>query len=252
MGSSEKVEAIAIIPARIRSKRFPKKVLAKIGNKSMLEIVYRKAYLSKFVKEVYVATADKEIIEEVKKFGGKYLKTSPHHQSGTSRISEVANSLKSNIIINVQADEPLLNPKLLDSLIILMKKNPKIFVVTPISKINSRKELLDPNVVKVVIDNEDFVLYFSRSVIPFKKNSYNISYYKHIGIYGFRKKFISNYSSLKPSYLEKAESLEQLRILSNGYKIKALKTNYKMLGVDTLKDLENVRKIISNIKRRQI
>lgn len=235
------MEAVVIIPARLSSKRLPAKVLAKIGRKTMLEHVYLRAQKAKYVKKVYVATADDEIIKEVKSFGGNYIRTSCAHSSGTSRVAEACRNIKANIIINLQADEPLLKPLLLDRLIELLEKERKIVLATAIAKIRQRQELNDPNVVKVVLDNAGYIIYFSRSPIPYQGNCY----YKHLGIYAFRKKFLLQFPYLKPSYLERLEKLEQLRILANGYKIKALETKFQMIGVDTPEDLEKVRRILS-------
>lgn len=234
------MEVTAIIPARLSSTRFPGKVLYKIGGKTILQHVYERVSLSKRVDDVFIATAEDEIIEEVKSFNGKFIRTTNAHPSGTSRVAEAVSNLSSDIILNVQADEPLISPSLLDQLVeeAFMED---IQIVTPVKKIERKDEIGDPNVVKVVFDKELNALYFSRHPIPYDGEEF----YKHIGVYCFKREVLLAYPKLTPSPLEEFEKLEQLRFLWNGYKIKVLITQYESFGVDTPQDLEKIRKFLN-------
>jgi 3-deoxy-manno-octulosonate cytidylyltransferase (CMP-KDO synthetase) len=249
----------AIIPARYNSTRFPGKPLALILGKTMIRHVYERVQRSKYVNEVIVATDDERILSEVESFGGKARMTSPHHPSGTDRVAEVARELPFEIIVNVQGDEPLIDPQIVDLAIETIINNPYIPVVTLKTEISEPWELTDPNVVKVVTDKSDFALYFSRSPIPFIRDSWSEPlkidsiknkgpFFKHIGLYVYRRDFLILFSSMKPSTLEILERLEQLRILENGYKIKVVKTDFNSIGVDTPEDLRRVELLMRGSK----
>lgn len=245
----------AIIPARYGSTRFPGKPLAVILGKSMIRHVYERVERSNYVDEVIVATDDERIFWEVKSFGGKARMTSHHHPSGTDRIAEVARDLPSRIIVNVQGDEPLVHPEMIDLAIEPLLRHPDIPVATLKTKISETQELMDPNVVKVVTDRSDFALYFSRLPIPFIRDYWNDHmkmeslegmghFFKHIGLYVFRREFLLLFSSMEPSTLERLEGLEQLRILENGYRIKVVRTEHTSIGVDTQEDIPRVERIM--------
>ena len=241
-----------VIPARYASTRFPGKPLMLIKGKTMIERVYRQAQKSEFIDRVIVATDDKKIFECVKSFGGEVKMTSVKHQSGTDRIYEVAKNINADIVINIQGDEPFIDPLNIDKAIEPLISDKKINVSTLAIRIKNFTELQDHNKVKVVIDKNNNALYFSRNFIPYdmknnpeqkfdlKKNAY----YKHIGLYVYRKKYLEEFVKLKKSSLEKAENLEQLRILESGEKIKVVITKKESPAVDTPDDLKNIIALI--------
>lgn len=246
----------AIIPARFFSTRFPGKPLVPIFGKSMIQHVYERVQRAKYVDEVLVATDDHRIIDEVESFGGKARMTSSDHQSGTDRIAEVAMDCDSQIVVNVQGDEPLVLPEVIDMAIEPLLKDPQIKVSTLKTTILEERELSDPNVVKVVTDLAGFALYFSRFPIPFLRDNWNdlasikgfsqpnLSY-RHIGLYVYRKEILLLFSRMEPSPLEKSEKLEQLRILENGYRIKVVPTVHDSIGVDVPEDILRVEKVLA-------
>jgi len=238
------MEVVGIIPARFEATRFPGKPLAKILGKPMIQWVYERAKKSKNLEAVIVATDSQQIYQQVKSFGGEVVLTSNKHQSGTSRVAEVAAQLDVEIIVNIQGDEPLISAQAIDDAIKPFLTNPDIYMATLKHKIIDKNDLANPNIVKVVTDKNDFALYFSRALIPFITPPYTSYIYKHIGLYVYRKEFLLKLVQLPPTRLEQVEKLEQLRVLENGYKIKVIKTDYSSIGVDTEADLEKVTKIL--------
>jgi len=238
----------AIIPARYESSRFPGKPLVEINNQPMIEHVYKRVEKADLIDQVIVATDDRRIAEAVKNFGGKVEMTSTNHKSGTDRIAEVAKDLDSDIIVNVQGDEPLIKPVMIDQVVKPFTNNKDLLMTTLRKKIDDLNEINNPNVVKVVTDDNNFALYFSRATIPYqrKDHSGHVDYYKHIGVYAFRKDFLLEYSKMNESELEKIESLEQLRVLENGYKIRVVETVFDTVGVDTPEDLNYVKELIQS------
>lgn len=243
---------VGIIPARYESTRFPGKPLALINNKPMIQWVYEN--VSKALKNVWVATDDDRIFNAVQEFGGNAIKTLSTHQSGTDRCAEAANKLSEKIdfdvVINIQGDEPFIQPEQIELLKSCFEKNTDI--VTLIKKIETHDELFNPNRPKVVIDNKQNALFFSRSPIPFvrgeKENNWHQknSFWTHIGMYAYKTEVLQKITKLKPSSLELAESLEQLRWLENGFKIKTAKTTHQSIGIDTPEDLENALQLLRN------
>ncbi len=237
-----------IIPARMASTRLPQKPLADIMGKSLIMRVYEQALKSKFAHETIIATDHKKIFNHAKKYGAKVLMTSQIHTSGTDRIAEAASKVDSEIIINLQGDEPLIDPLQIDELIEAMMGS-DVLIGTQCTKINNPENLFDYNVVKVVRDIHNKALYFSRQAIPafrdlpFRHWFKNATYYRHVGMYGFKKNILSTITTLKTSSYEKAESLEQLRWMENGYPIHCFETQYSSVGVDTEEDLDEVRDI---------
>jgi 3-deoxy-manno-octulosonate cytidylyltransferase (CMP-KDO synthetase) len=235
---------IGIIPARYQSTRFPGKPLAMINNKPMIQWVYEN--IANALSEVWVATDDERIFKTVEKFGGKAVETLATHQSGTDRCAEAAQLLSEKIdfdvIINIQGDEPFVQPEQIN----LLKScfDSKTDIATLIKKIDSNEELFNPNRPKVVIDKKQNALYFSRSPIPFVRNFEKAEwhlkhiFWSHVGMYAYKKNILQEISKLKPSELEQAESLEQLRWLENGYNIKTAETKHQSIGIDTPEDLE--------------
>jgi 3-deoxy-manno-octulosonate cytidylyltransferase (CMP-KDO synthetase) len=228
----------AIIPARFASTRFPGKVLAKLCGKPMIQWVYEKAIAS-IADEVLIATDEQQVVDAVEAFGGKAVMTSSDHPSGTDRICEAAKSSNCDIIINIQGDEPLIPVEVINDLIVLMQSNPEIEMGT-VGVPGNRKDLADPNRVKVVVDNFDFALYFSRSMIPFlREGGIDTPALLHWGIYSYRKATLEKFVSLPESNLEACEKLEQLRALENGIKIYLMRSSLESIGVDTPEDLKN-------------
>lgn len=240
---------VAIIPARYASTRFPGKPLVDIGGKTMIQRVYDQ--VSKVLDDVYVATDDQRIFDKVRSFGGKVIMTSDAHRSGTDRCYEAFTKLDDwfDVVINVQGDEPFIQPEQIEAL-----KNcfadEETQIATLVKKITERdgvEVLFNPNSPKVVIDKQNNALYFSRSPIPYKRGSDEKNwiaehdYYKHVGVYAYRSEVLSQIVQMPPSKLELAESLEQLRWLENGLKIKAGFTDVETVGIDTPEDLEKIK-----------
>ncbi|MBC2850662.1 3-deoxy-manno-octulosonate cytidylyltransferase [Cetobacterium sp. 8H] len=232
---------LGVIPARYESTRLPRKPLKDICGYPMIEWVYKRALKSNLDK-VVVATDSQEVYDEVKKFGGEVILTSKNHLNGTSRIAEVCQKITDyDVIINIQGDEPLIEPEMINSLIDSFKHEKDLKMSTLKHKLIKKEDIENPNFVKVVTDKKDYAIYFSRSVIPYPRNENLDIYYKHVGIYGYKRDFVLEYSNLESTPLENSESLEQLRVLENGYKIKVLETKFEVIGVDTQDELEKVR-----------
>lgn len=248
------MKVVGVIPARYSSTRLEGKVLLDIAGKPLIQHVYERSSQSDLLNEVLVATDDQRIYEAVTHFGGKALLTSPHHLSGTDRVAEVADRLKADIFVNIQGDEPLISPRMVEDAVVPLVEDTHLQMSTLCRRITDVHEAFDPNVVKVVKDQEGFALYFSRSPIPFHRNLWregnpfpeNASIalcYKHFGLYVYRRDFLLRFSRLQPSPLEQIEQLEQLRALENGYRVKVVETEEDTIGVDTKQDLERVRAI---------
>ena len=247
--------SLGIIPARYAASRFEGKVLANIGNKPMIQHVWERAKKSHSLDDLIIAADDDRIIKAVAAFGGKAVFTSKSHPSGTDRLREIANPLDVDIVVNIQADEPLLNHSMIDSLVDTLRDDQDIVMASLMKKIDNTEEISNPNLVKVVVDKNNFALYFSRSPIPFIRDSEEVlleqddnavsggkrQFYKHIGLYAYTKDFLFTFANLPPSSLEKYEKLEQLRALENGYRIKMVETKYDTIGVDTPEDLAKAR-----------
>ena len=232
------------IQSRYASTRLEGKPLKDICGHTMIEWVYKRTKLSN-LDEVVVATDDERIYKEVERFGGKAILTSKEHENGTSRIAEVCTKYEDyDVIVNVQGDEPLIEPEMINSIINSFKEDDTISMSTLKYKIDTMEEIENPNYVKVITDKKGYALYFSRSVIPYPRKLDIQNYYKHVGIYGYKRDFVVEYAKMEPTPLELSESLEQLRALENGYRIKVMETPYKIIGVDTQEELEKVREYI--------
>ncbi|MFW6035944.1 MAG: 3-deoxy-manno-octulosonate cytidylyltransferase [Halothermotrichaceae bacterium] len=233
----------AIIPARYDSTRFPGKPLADIKGKPMIEHVFNRVKDIEEIDEVIIATDDKRIMERVQAFGGTAVMTSAELTSGTDRIAEATADMNVDIVVNVQGDEPLLNQEMVKEAIQPFYEDPTIVMSTLKKEIIDKEDINNPNVVKVITDKNDNAIYFSRNPIPYPRNEGAI-YYKHIGLYVYNKQFLIEYSQLEQTLLEKSESLEQLRVLENGYKIRVVETKYNTVGVDVPEDIIKVEKIM--------
>lgn len=238
---------LAVIPARLHSTRLPKKPLADILGKPMIQWVYERTSKASNIAKVVVATDSQQILKAVESFGGQAIMTSPDHKSGTDRLVEVARAYPEfNTIINVQGDEPMINPETLDYLIKKYFDASCETIATLVKPAESKDEVLSPNCAKVVITHDNKALYFSRSPIPFDRDgTENANYLIHIGIYIYNRAFLLKFPNLKRSTLEETEKLEQLRVLENGYPIAVFQTESSSIGVDTPEDLELVRKLLT-------
>lgn len=236
---------IGVIPARFRSTRFPGKVLALINGKPMIEHVWRQASQCRELDRLLIACDHDEVFKTARAFGAQVVMTSPDHPSGSDRIAEAIGSLPCELVVNIQGDEPFIEPKVIDALVVALKNDAAASVATVIKEIRSDDDIRNPNVVKVVIDRNRYALYFSRSVIPYDRNAQRPSglrYFKHLGLYAYRKDFLMSYKDWPKSMLEATEQLEQLRILEAGHKIKTIETDCESLAVDTPEDLAKVLK----------
>ena len=227
--------ATVIIPARYDSTRFPGKVLANRTGKPLIQHVYERASQAKLGSDGIVATDDKRIIDAVENFGGKAVLTRSDHPNGTARIAEIASDIAADLIVNVQGDEPEIQPEHIDLAISTLKSNVTSVMATIASPFADDEDPADPNIVKVVVGNDGSALYFSRSLIPYDLDGeYNVKPLKHIGLYVYRKEFLPKYVALPMTDLEQTEKLEQLRVLEHGYKIAVAIANVKYHGIDTL------------------
>lgn len=242
------MKILGIIPARYGSTRFPGKPLIDIDGKTMIQRVYEQAKQTSILTEVYVATDDKRIFNEVLSFDGKVIMTSEKHQSGTDRCAEVVNKLPVHydVVINIQGDEPFINPIQITQLCnCFLDENTQI--ATLIKKITAQEDLFNENKVKAVFNTNHFAIYFSRNPIPFFRGKVqedwlkNHTFFKHIGIYGYTTPILQKITKLNPSKLELAEGLEQLRWLENGYTIKVAETELEAISIDTPEDIRKLK-----------
>lgn len=238
------MDVVGVIPSRYSSTRFEGKVLVDISGKPMLQRVYERAREARLLDDLIIACDDVRVAKAAGDFGAKVVLTSKDHISGTDRICEVVNPLDVKVVVNIQGDEPLIHPTMIDSVARALLDDSSLSMATIIKAIDEPEVINDPNVVKVVIDKNNFALYFSRSPIPHCAQNSEIKlpvYFKHIGLYAYTKDFLFIYKNLPVSYLEKVERLEQLRVLEEGLRVKAIETKYDTIGVDTPEDLEKVK-----------
>jgi 3-deoxy-manno-octulosonate cytidylyltransferase (CMP-KDO synthetase) len=241
------MKTIAMIPARLDSERLPGKLMMDLGGLPIILRTYQNVVNSCLFDEVYVITDSLIIFNLIKDNGGDVFMSAVKHESGSDRIAEFASKINSDIILNVQGDEPFIDKLSLKKLIDIFKNDhyKKIDLASLMQPIDKIKDVESSSNVKVVVDNDNFALYFSRSIIPFNRlPNDKPNYYKHIGVYAFKKEALIYFYNSKPSTLEKFEKLEQLRFLENGKKIKMVEIIYKGIGIDTMEDLINARKII--------
>ena len=244
---------IIVIPARYHSTRLPGKVLSDIGGQTMIERVYRRASLAR-ASEVVVATDDERVRDVVEGFGGRAIMTSERHPTGTDRLAEAVRFIAADIVVNVQADEPLIEPAMIDEAARALVAGPGAAVGTLRRAIEDEADLTNPNVVKVVVDLNGRALYFSRAPVPWIAHAATPHgpggrrhgpAWRHVGIYAYRRDALLTLAGLPPTPLEQAESLEQLRALEHGFGIHTLETSYDTIGVDTAEDLERVRRRVT-------
>ena len=254
-------QVVAIIPARYASSRFPGKAIVDIAGKPMIQWVYERTCQADGVGRVLVATDDERIFHVVQRFGGTAVMTSSSHPTGTDRLAEVAATLDAEIIVNVQGDEPLIEPSAIDAAIAPFIEDPTLVMSTLRCPIPTLDELFDISITKVVIDAQDFALYFSKAPIPYHRDSWGpisgmvprlrlaggtppVVGWRHIGLYVYRRTFLLAFTRLPQTPLERLEQLEQLRALEHGYRIKVVPTQYVSIGVDTPEDVAKVKRLL--------
>jgi len=239
----------ALIPARLNSTRLKRKLLKKINGIPLIVRTYQNIKSFNFFDNVTVVTKSEEIIKTLKEYNINFLKSKKNHLTGTDRIAEFANDIISEFVINVQGDEPFIEKNDLKKVIDEFKKDKqkKIDVVSLMSRINVKKQIIDPNNVKVVVDKNNDSIIFTRSVIPYQRSDINPIIYKHVGIYGFRKSFLKDFSKYEQTPLEKSEKIEALRMVENGKKIRMIEIFNEHISIDTPEDLKRA-KLLFNLK----
>jgi 3-deoxy-manno-octulosonate cytidylyltransferase (CMP-KDO synthetase) len=241
------MKIIAVIPARYASTRFPAKLMQDLGGKTVILRTYEAAKNTNLFDDVFVVTDSDLIFNEIVSHNGKAIMSVKEHESGSDRIAEAIENLDVDIVINVQGDEPFINAEPLAKVIEIFKNDAdkKVDLASLMTEIQNEDDINNPNNVKVVVDQNNFALYFSRSVIPYpREKNVGVRYFKHIGIYAFRKQALTDFYSLPMKSLEASEKLEQLRYLEYGKRIKMVETNHVGIGIDTIEDLEKARKMI--------
>jgi 3-deoxy-manno-octulosonate cytidylyltransferase (CMP-KDO synthetase) len=237
------MKVLGVIPARYASTRLPGKPLVDILGQPLIRHVYERAARSRILDELIVATDDERILAAVQAFGGRARLTSREHNTGTDRAAEVAAALEVGVVVNIQGDEPFVEPGMIDEIVQPLLDDPELPMCTSMHEVTDQQDFANPNVVKVVVDLSGNALYFSRSLIPYPRKSEGHRVFEHIGLYAYHKDFLLRYSRLPQTPLEKLESLEQLRALEHGYRIRVVETrqDYVPLSVDTPEDLERAR-----------
>lgn len=244
------MKAIGVIPARYGSTRLPGKALALLNGVPLIQHVYEQARQAKRLSEVLVATDDERIRQAVAAFGGQAVMTSSTHRSGTDRVAEAVRPLDAQVVLNIQGDEPLIHPDAIDQVADFLLAHRAVPMATVITTLTSAEDLRNPNVVKVVVDQDGYAMYFSRAPIPYVRQETGKShvYWKHLGLYGYQREFLLRFPHLPPTPLEQAEGLEQLRALEHGFKVKVLETAHDTIGVDTADDLKRVEKLLTGVR----
>ncbi len=258
----ERVSVVGMIPARYASSRLAGKVLLDLAGKPMVQHVYERARAAELLSDVLVATDDERVREAVTRFGGRVEMTSPDHRTGTDRLAEVARRVECDVIVNIQGDEPMIDPAAIDAAVEPFLSNPELRIGTIATPIKRVEEHNDPSAVKVVLDAEGWALYFSRAPIPYfrlddvaqeppeprRHPKSGLMPLKHIGLYVYRREALLWFAGLVPTPLEQTEGLEQLRALENGCRIRVVKVDYSPIGVDTPEDLVRVRRLIAEVR----
>ncbi len=243
------MKVIAVIPARYASTRFPAKLMQDLGGKTVILRTYEAAKDTHLFDDVFVVTDSPLIYDEIVNHGGKAIMSIKEHESGSDRIAEAVANLDVDIVVNVQGDEPFINKEPLEKVIEVFKNDAdrKVDLASLMREITNEEDINNPNNVKVVVDQNGFALYFSRSVIPYpREKNVGVRYFQHIGIYAFRKQALLDFYSLPMKSLEASEKLEQLRYLEFGKRIKMVETTHVGIGIDTIEDLEKARKLLKS------
>jgi 3-deoxy-manno-octulosonate cytidylyltransferase (CMP-KDO synthetase) len=244
------MKVVGVIPARYASTRLPGKPLSEILGQSMIQRVYEGASRSRLLETLIVATDDPRIVQAVQTFGGRAVLTSPDHNTGTDRVAEVARGLAAQIVVNIQGDEPFVHPGMIDEIVEPLLSDASLPMCTSSHEIRDPQDFANPNVVKVVVNLAGEALYFSRSLIPYPRKSEGHRVFEHIGLYAYRRDFLFKYAALPQTPLEKLESLEQLRVLEHGFRLRVVETRqpYVPLSVDTPEDLERARALARELE----
>jgi 3-deoxy-manno-octulosonate cytidylyltransferase (CMP-KDO synthetase) len=243
------MKAVGVIPARYASSRFEGKMLARLGDRPLIQHVYERAAQAESLSLVVVATDDERIAATVKEFGGRVIMTSPRHPSGTDRVAEAARDLDVDVIVNIQGDEPFLSPQVIDQAVAPFRSRPDLMMTTLSHRVSDERSLHDANVVKVVTDRRGYALYFSRSLIPHPRQGQSEEAFAHIGLYAYRKDFLRRFAAMAPGHLERIEALEQLRVLENGERILVVPTeDYVGIAVDVPADLARAEEFLTRTK----
>lgn len=245
------MDVVGVIPARYASTRLEAKVLVDILGKPLIQHVWERARQAKLLDDLIIACDDERVLSAAKEFGAKAVMTSKDHSTGTDRLAEVVNPIDVRIVLNIQGDEPLIHPTMIDCVARALLDDPLLSMATVAKKIEDHHVIHDLNVVKVVLDKNNFALYFSRAAIPHHPVNSEVKapvYFKHIGLYGYTKDFLFTFRNLPPSDLERTERLEQLRALEAGFRIKVVETEYDTISVDTPEDLEKVKEYLQREK----
>jgi 3-deoxy-manno-octulosonate cytidylyltransferase (CMP-KDO synthetase) len=241
---------VVVIPARYGATRLPGKPLVSLAGKPMIQRVYERAKLAKRAERVIVATDDERIIRVVEGFGGEARMTRSDHRTGTERVAEVAAHVAGDVFVNVQGDEPLLDPAAIDTGVDALLEDPPASIATVATAIKTPADIMDPNVVKVVLDFEGYALYFSRAPIPWVRDTVNkvhVNYWKHLGLYVFQRDALLEYATLPQGELERIEQLEQLRWMENGWKIRVAEVAHDAVSVDVPEDIARVEKLLRDM-----
>ncbi len=238
------MRAVGVIPARLAATRLPNKPLADILGKPMIQWVWERSRRSRRLDDVVVATPDAGIVRVCGEFGAAAVLTSPDHPTGTDRVAEAARTLEADLVVNIQGDEPLTSPQALDALVEAMESSSQAALGSLMFPLGPDDDPADPNLVKVVVDRSGHAIYFSRSPIPYPRGEAKPARWGHIGIYAWRADRLQEFARLEQGELERSESLEQLRALENGWKIRMVRTDYRPIGVDTADDLERARQAL--------
>ncbi len=240
------MKKIAVIPARFAASRFPGKLMQKIGDKTIIRMVYENVRSVQLFDDVFVVTDNDDILHEIQSIDGSVIKSTREHQSGSDRIAEAILHLDTDVIVNVQGDEPFVDAAPLEKLLMAFEDK-DVRVASVMQQLGTDEDINNPNVVKVVCDKDKNALYFSRSPIPYKRNlQSSLPIYKHIGVYGYRKQTLLDFTKWPMGVLEQTEMLEQLRYLENGVKIKMVETTTSSIGIDTPEDLEKAKLFFEN------
>ncbi|MGH9690020.1 MAG: 3-deoxy-manno-octulosonate cytidylyltransferase [Candidatus Acidiferrales bacterium] len=247
MADLQLTKVLAVIPARHASSRFPGKPLARIADRPMIQHVVERVRQARLVSRIVVATDDERIKSAVEAFGGEALLTRSDHRTGTDRVAEVAIHFSAEIYVDVQGDEPLMDPETVDALVSAIQEDPEVRIATACSAILHPNDIMDPNIVKAVRDFDGNALYFSRAPVPWVRDTAqttSVRHWKHLGLYAFRRDALIEFPTLPPGELERIEQLEQLRWLENGFRIAVIETDYDAVSVDVPADIERVEKLL--------
>ncbi len=243
------MKKIAVIPARFAATRFPGKLMQRIGDKTIIRMVYENVQAMGLFDDVLVVTDNDQIVEEIKAIGGTVKKSSQEHPSGSDRIAEAIMDMDVDVVVNVQGDEPFVDISPLEKLLTAISE-PDVVVASVMQKLGMDEDINNPNFVKVVCDKNNNALYFSRSPIPYKRNlQSSLPIYKHVGVYAFKKNTLLEFTKWPMGVLEQTEMLEQLRYLENGVSIKMVETTTSSIGIDTPEDLEKAKLYYANRKK---